>query len=330
MSDTSYIIVGAGVFGVSTALHLIRKYPHSHITLVDRDGPDAPTRVAASWDWNKVVRADYTDITYMRLALEARDVWKSDPLWRPFYHETGIFWVARSAFAGRVVQNYRELGVRGELYACTVEEARGEYGGLFADGDYQDITEVLVNKTSGLADAKDALKRVIEEALMLGVTFVGAEVEGLEFEDGGRGACTGVRTKAGDTITAERTILCTGAFTPRLLMDSAPERPDLHAGDRIVATGITEAVAPLTKEQFQKYRDMPVTSTDNPPGRGNVTTDLPRDFLMHCHTILTVTQASTTAACLTIKRACSSSGARPSSETHTNIIPRRRRCRCRR
>ena len=68
-STQSYLIVGAGVFGVSTAYHLIQKYPHASVTLVDRDAYDADSRVAASWDWNKVVRADYDDLVYCRLLL---------------------------------------------------------------------------------------------------------------------------------------------------------------------------------------------------------------------------------------------------------------------
>ena len=68
----SYIIVGAGVFGVSTAYHLIKKYPNASITIVDRDAYDADSQVAASWDWNKVVRADYDDILYCRLGIEAQ------------------------------------------------------------------------------------------------------------------------------------------------------------------------------------------------------------------------------------------------------------------
>lgn len=51
-SKSSYVIVGAGVFGVSTAYTLIQKYPNASVTLVDRDTYDADTRVAASWDWS--------------------------------------------------------------------------------------------------------------------------------------------------------------------------------------------------------------------------------------------------------------------------------------
>lgn len=52
-SKADYVIVGAGVFGVSTAYTLIQKYPNASVTLVDRDAYDAESRVAASWDWNK-------------------------------------------------------------------------------------------------------------------------------------------------------------------------------------------------------------------------------------------------------------------------------------
>ncbi|KAH0077509.1 hypothetical protein KCU96_g13794, partial [Aureobasidium melanogenum] len=82
MADKSYIIVGAGVFGVSTAFHLIKKYPNADITIVDRDAFDQDTRVAASWDWNKVVRADYDDIVYCKMAIEAQDMFKTDNLWK--------------------------------------------------------------------------------------------------------------------------------------------------------------------------------------------------------------------------------------------------------
>jgi hypothetical protein len=37
----SYLIVGAGVFGVSTAYHLIKKFPDASVTIVDRDAYDA-------------------------------------------------------------------------------------------------------------------------------------------------------------------------------------------------------------------------------------------------------------------------------------------------
>ena len=72
-----YLIVGACVFGVSTALHLKQTHPASRVTLLDRTPPSSASRPAASWDWNKVIRADYKDPFYCGLALESQDAWKT-------------------------------------------------------------------------------------------------------------------------------------------------------------------------------------------------------------------------------------------------------------
>src|ERR1700712_1480611 len=69
-----YLIIGSGIFGASTAYHLAQRYPNARTCLVDR--MPYPCPLAASWDWNKVVRADYGDAFYMKFALEAMDSWR--------------------------------------------------------------------------------------------------------------------------------------------------------------------------------------------------------------------------------------------------------------
>lgn len=254
----SYLIVGAGVFGVSTALHLIQKYPHASVTIVDRDAFDADNRVAASWDWNKVVRADYDDIVYCDLALEAQDIFNSDPLWKPFFHETGIFWTCRSEYAQQVIDNYKKLGRKADLAAVSIDEARKMYGGLFEDADYTGVKEVLINKTSGWAAAGDCLRAVTRKVLELGVQYVTAEVATLQFDDNRR--CYGVKTANGDVLTASHVILSTGAFTPKLLEWSAASSglPGLRAGQRIVAGGITTGMTKLDDKSYERFASMPV------------------------------------------------------------------------
>lgn len=254
----SYLIVGAGVFGVSTAYHLVKKYPDRSITLVDRDAYDAESRVAASWDWNKVVRADYDDIVYCQMGLESQDVFKTDPLWKPYFHETGIYWMCRSDYAQEVIDNYKKLGRDADLKAVPVDEARKLYGGLFEDADYSDVKEVLVNKTSGWAAAGDCLRAVTRECLDLGVKYVTAEVAALQFDQSGR--CTGLKTVKGDTLTASNVILSTGAYTPKLLEMCAQEsgKTDLRAGSRIVAGGITTGMTKLDESSYERFAAMPV------------------------------------------------------------------------
>lgn len=256
--EPSYIIVGAGVFGVSTAYHLIQKYPHASVTLVDRDAYDAESRVAASWDWNKVVRADYDDIVYCQLALEAQDIFKSDPLWKPYFHETGIYWMCRSDYAQDVIDNYKKLGRTADLAAVPIDEARKLYGGLFEDADYTGVKEVLVNKSSGWAAAGDALRAVTREALDLGVKYHIGEVAGLHLDSEGR--CFGIKTAKGNVLTASHTVLCTGAYTPKLLEYSAASSGvlELRAGSRIVAGGITTGMTKLDDESYKRFASMPV------------------------------------------------------------------------
>lgn len=246
------------MFGVSTAYYLIKKYPDASVTLVDRDAFDADSRVAASWDWNKVVRADYDDIVYCQLGLEAQDIFKSDPLWKPYFHETGIYWMCRSDYAQDVLDNYKKLGRKADLSAVPIDEARKMYGGLFDDADYSDVKEVLVNKTSGWAAAGDCLRAVTAEALKLGVKYVVAEVASLQIDD--RGRCSGLKTADGETLTASHTILSTGAYTSKLLEMSAKASslPGLRAGDRIVAGGITTGMTQLDEKSYEKFATMPV------------------------------------------------------------------------
>lgn len=256
--DQSYLIIGAGVFGVSTAYYLIQKYPQASITLVDRDAYDADSRVAASWDWNKVVRADYDDLVYCRMGIESQDIFKSDPLWQPYFHETGIFWTCRGDYAQKVIDNYKKLGRKADLYAVSVEEAKKMHDGLFDHADYSGVTEVLINNTSGWGAAGDCLQAVTREAIKLGVKYVVAEVASLQFDGSGR--CTGLKTANGRKLTASHTILSTGAFTPKLLELSAHDsgRNALRADGRIVAGGIATGLTKLDDKTYEKHAKMPV------------------------------------------------------------------------
>lgn len=254
----SYIIVGAGVFGVSTAYYLIKKYPNASVTLVDRDAYDAESRVAASWDWNKVVRADYDDIIYCKLALEAQDIFKSDPLWQPYFHETGLIWTCRDDYGRVVIDNYRRLGRKADIKVVSIEEARKLYGGLFDSADYTGVKEVLINPTGGWGAAGDSLRAITREILKLGVKYEVAEVATLLLSKDGQ--CSGIKTAKGKVLKATHTVVSAGAYTPTLLEYSAVNSglPNIAAGFRLVAGGITTGMAKLDDESHAIYGSMPV------------------------------------------------------------------------
>ncbi|KAG6038969.1 hypothetical protein E4U41_003424 [Claviceps citrina] len=257
-ASQSYIIVGAGIFGISTAYHLIRKHPNASVTVVDRDAFDAENRVAASWDWNKVMRADYHDPFYCELALEAQDVFTSDPLWKPFFHQTGLYWMCSRDYAHGCIENFERFGRKDDITAWSVEEARKMFGGLFNESDYTHVEQVLVNKTSGWVAAGDCLRAITRVAVKLGVKYVAEEVATLRFDQ--NGTCFGVETTKGKTLQGSRVILCTGAFTPKLLELSAARSgiSALRAESRILAGGITTGMTKLDDEAFARFADMPV------------------------------------------------------------------------
>lgn len=63
----SVIIVGAGAFGLSTALHLLQD-GYTDVTVLER-GDEIPSRYSAANDINKIIRAEYEDPFYRDLTL---------------------------------------------------------------------------------------------------------------------------------------------------------------------------------------------------------------------------------------------------------------------
>lgn len=80
--DAKIVIVGAGVFGLSNALHLAQN-GYTNICVFDRLDMDANSYTfldgadTASADTNKIFRAEYGDkVHYQNLAFEALDIWQ--------------------------------------------------------------------------------------------------------------------------------------------------------------------------------------------------------------------------------------------------------------
>lgn len=89
-AHSDILIVGSGIFGISSAYHLaLSHHDPTQVTVLDRSSRPSP--LAASSDINKIVRADYSKRFYIGLAYEAMDRWTEEPLLKPHFHQTG--WV---------------------------------------------------------------------------------------------------------------------------------------------------------------------------------------------------------------------------------------------
>ena len=94
MSARDVVVIGAGVFGVWTAVHLQRA--GANVTLLDANGP-ANDR-ASSGDHSRILRCGYgADAIYAQMAWRSRDLWKEvaaslgpETIW----HECGVLWLA--------------------------------------------------------------------------------------------------------------------------------------------------------------------------------------------------------------------------------------------
>lgn len=254
----SYLIVGSGVFGVSTAYHLSKIHPNASIALIDRS-ESYPCELAASHDFNKIVRADYGNEFYCKLALEARNSWVTDNIFKDYFHQTGMIVVGdvSPGTGQKIIDNYQNLKVHSEAAIVDVDEMKRRYDGLFEDADYDTVKEIFVNPLSGWAEATNAVKNVMDIAIGNGVKYIRCNVDKLLFDNSG--ACTGVQSQDGKQVLAEKVILSTGAGTAKLLANSAPDKPSIQAEDRIIASAVVTGVVQLKeKDQVAEYSKAPV------------------------------------------------------------------------
>lgn len=248
-----YLIVGAGVFGLSTALELAKSQPDAKVTLIDRSPCPHPS--AASSDLNKIIRADYDDVFYMRLALEALEKWKTDPIYRPYFHETGMLFAEDIGMGDASLKNYKAIGHDAGAEILTTDEALDRFP-IFKKANWTDVKDNYYNPHSGWAEADPTMRSVAEAALAAGVKFSQDSVERLIFDSAG--ACVGVRALDGQETRAGTTLLCAGAWTAQLIADSAPDNKDIQANDRMVAAAAISCVVNCAAEYLSLYQDGPV------------------------------------------------------------------------
>ncbi|KAI1768637.1 sarcosine oxidase [Hypoxylon sp. FL1150] len=253
----SYLIVGAGCFGASTARALKQTHPDADVLLVDP--APFPDPAAAAHDFNKIIRAEYDDPAYMALALEAKQAWAgADPVFAPFFHRSGALWSVTGGRASRLEDNYRSLLGRVPLETLSLDEARARFPVLASCGFGGGAEQCVLSPEAGWAEAAGALGAVVEAAVGAGVRYEVATVERLRFGEGE--TCTGVVTTDGRALEAQHVILCCGGYTPWLLAESAPEKPTLHAGDRLKAAAVLMCLfkVPPGKRGLDKFKGAPV------------------------------------------------------------------------
>ncbi len=89
----------------------------------------------------------------------------------------------------------------------------------------------------------------------LGVQYVTATVSKISFDLSG--ACLGAQTTDGQVLTADHTVLCTGAHIAHLIADSAPDRPQFQISGRLVAAAAAMGAFRVPENQMNKFQHAP-------------------------------------------------------------------------
>lgn len=131
--------------------------------------------------------------------------------------------------------------------------AKARFGSIFRNSNWTGVEKCTYNPQAGWGDATAALQGVIQAAIDLGVEYRVATVAKVMFDM--HGACTGAETTNGELLTAVNTVLCAGAHIAKILADSAPDRPEMHVGKRLVAAAAAMGAFRVPEDEMGKFED---------------------------------------------------------------------------
>ena len=244
MTTRRFLVIGAGIFGTTSALAL-RRRGHT-VTLMD-EGP-LPHPLAASTDISKVLRMEYgTDDTYMAMMEDAFDGWRRwARAWTGagednLYHETGVLMVTRDAMraGGFEHDSWETLNKRGHVPARMTADTLARRFPAWSTRRYVDG---FFHAIGGYAESGHVVERLLRDARAAGVTLVERRMRDLVY-DGPR--VIGITDDLGDRHAADHVILAAGAWTGKLLgfaheiratahpvLHLQPDDPSLFTPDR--------------------------------------------------------------------------------------------------
>ncbi|MGH3519042.1 MAG: NAD(P)/FAD-dependent oxidoreductase [Haloechinothrix sp.] len=207
-----YVIIGAGIHGLSTAWHLARRLKASgkgdgkDILVIDKGGIAAGASGVACG----VIRNNYFQPAMRELMAHSVEVWESDP--EAFsYHPVGYLQIAPEAMRADVGQIYTEQQAIGYDSALIdgVDDCRAYLTAMFSDWRAPGISVVLHEKRGGYANNVASMRGLAAKAVAEGVRIrTGLTVTGLSLDSG---AVTAVQTDDGD-IACEQLVVAAGPW----------------------------------------------------------------------------------------------------------------------
>ncbi|GKT51085.1 L-pipecolate oxidase [Colletotrichum spaethianum] len=215
------IIVGAGVFGLGLAHELAHVRGYTNITVLDRYLPPVPD--GSSVDVSRIIRTEYADPLYARLAEEALNGWRHE--YASYYHECGfVLLTGRDDTPYTAKVRKERHGKHAERKSLAqdfdAEEADRAIKHLYpaVQADIKGLAAIH-NPEGGWADAGAAIQALARAASQAGVSFFAGKmgtVVGLKYDSTGK-RVIGVKLSSGRKMPAVHVVLATGAWTNTLV-----------------------------------------------------------------------------------------------------------------
>ena len=230
-SSAKYAIVGAGIHGLSTALHLAERLKATgrgsgaDILIVDKTAIAA----GASGIACGVVRNNYYQPAMRELMAHSVDVWESDPK-AYSYHPVGYMQISPEVMheqVGTIYEQQKAIGYD-SVFIEGAADSQKYMTGLFDDWQAKGITSVLHEKRGGYANNTASMYGLATKAEAEGVRILtGVEVLGFEFGSNS-GAVTALITNRGN-IACDHVIIgaahgCRGSGRCSICRSASPSR----------------------------------------------------------------------------------------------------------
>jgi len=213
-------VVGAGVFGAWTALHLARR--GKRVLLLDAYGPGHAR--SSSGDESRIIRMGYgADEVYTQWSQRSLIQWKklfATTRKEALFQKTGVLWLAESGNAR--LQATREVLRRNEVEFEDLD--REAIGFRYPQINSDSIANGIYEPKSGVLMARRAVAVTVAEAQRLGVEFKLAAIA----EPRGRGSIGSITSSVGEKFAAKEFVFACGAWLAKLF-------PEV-LGDRIFPT----------------------------------------------------------------------------------------------
>jgi methylglutamate dehydrogenase subunit A len=228
---SSYVVVGAGIHGLSTAYHLARELESrglgsgADVVVLDKSRPGA----GASGIACGVVRNNYFQPAMSELMQACVEVWESDPV---AYAYNPVGYIALGAAVQEAdltatFERQERIGYRSELIVGEAE-VDAHMKELFPDWRARGVTVCLHEHQGGFAFNQDSVDGLEAKARGEGVTVLsGVEVTG--FEEAADGSIAAVDTSEGRLEVGEQVVVAPGPWARRFwALLGLPETIDIH------------------------------------------------------------------------------------------------------